>query len=51
MSVFILLCPACISAFSSSLREVGVKFTLKCYLVQTVIAFLGGYLIHLIFIL
>jgi ferrous iron transport protein B len=51
MSVFILLCPACISAFSSSMREVGVKFTLKCYLVQTVIAFLGGYLIHLIFIL
>ena len=46
---FILLCPACISAFSASCKEVGLKFTFKCFIAQTVIAFLGGFAIHLIF--
>lgn len=46
---FMLLCPACISAFSASCREVGLKFTLKCFLFQLVVAFTGGYLINLVF--
>ena len=46
---FILLCPACISAFSASCKETGFKFTLKCFTVQTAIAFLGAYAVHLIF--
>ncbi|MDE7264701.1 MAG: hypothetical protein K2N52_00300, partial [Clostridia bacterium] len=49
MCAFILLSPACVSAFSASCKEAGLKFTLKCFAVQTVIAFLGAYLIHLIF--
>lgn len=51
MCAFILLCPACVSAFSASCREAGLKFTLKCFAVQTVIAFLGAYLIHFLFML
>ncbi len=47
---FVLLSPACISAFSASCKEVGLKFSLKCIAVQLFIAFLGAYLIHLIFI-
>ncbi len=49
MSTFILLCPACVSAFSASVKEAGMKFTLKCVAVQTVIAFIGAYVIHLLF--
>ena len=49
MCAFILLCPACVSAFSASCREAGLKFTLKCFAVQTVIAFIGAYLVHLLF--
>ncbi|MDE6597062.1 MAG: ferrous iron transporter B [Clostridia bacterium] len=49
MCSFVLLCPACVSAFSASCKEAGVKFTIKCFVVQTVIAFLGSYLIHLLF--
>lgn len=44
---FMLLCPACISAFSASVKEVGLKFTLKCVAFQTVLAFLGGYIVRL----
>lgn len=51
MCAFILLCPACVSAFSASCREAGLKFTLKCYAVQTAVAFLGAYAVHLIFML
>lgn len=46
---FILLCPACVSALSASVKEVGLKFTLKCVAFQTVIAFLGAYLINFLF--
>lgn len=49
MCAFILLCPACVSAFSASCKEAGIKFTLKCYAVQTVIAFAGAYCINLLF--
>lgn len=47
---FILLSPACISAFSASCKEVGFKFSIKCVAVQLLLAFLGAYLIRLIFI-
>ena len=49
ISTFILLCPACVSALSASVKEAGVKFTLKCFIAQTAIAFLGAYAVHLIF--
>ncbi|MDE6585882.1 MAG: ferrous iron transporter B [Clostridia bacterium] len=48
---FMLFCPACISAFSASCKETGVKFTLKCFAFQLLIAFLGAYLTHLIFLI
>lgn len=47
---FMLLCPACISAFTASCKEVGLKFTLKCVLFQLAAAFLGAYLIRLAFL-
>ncbi|MDE5722019.1 MAG: 50S ribosome-binding GTPase [Clostridia bacterium] len=49
ISTFILLCPACVSALSASVKEAGVKFTLKCFVAQTAIAFLGAYAVNLIF--
>ncbi len=48
MCTFVLLCPACISAFSASVKEVGAKFTLKCYGVQLLLAFVGAYAVRLI---
>lgn len=48
MCAFVLLCPACISAFSSSCKEVGWKFTLKYFCIQLVFAFLGAYSVNLI---
>ena len=50
LSTFILLSPACISAFSASCKEAGLKFTLKCFAVQLIISFIGAYLIHLLFL-
>ena len=47
-SVFVLACPACVSAFAASCREIGVKYTLKFFFVQLVVAFLSAYLIHLL---
>ncbi|MBD5631724.1 MAG: ferrous iron transporter B [Clostridia bacterium] len=49
MCTFVLLCPACVSAISASVKEVGLKFTLKCVAFQTLLAFLGAYVVHLIF--
>lgn len=49
MCTFILLCPACVSAFSASCKEVGVKFTLKCVVFQLLLSFTGAYLIRLLF--
>ena len=49
ISAFILLCPACVSAFSASIKETGFKFTLKCFAAQTVIAFIGAYAVHFLF--
>ncbi len=48
---FILLCPACVSAFSASCKEVGLKFTLKCFFAQLALAFAGGYIVHFLFLL
>ena len=50
ISTFILLSPACISAFSASVKEAGLKFTLKCFAVQLLISFIGAYAIHLLFL-
>lgn len=48
---FVLLCPACISAFSASCKEAGLKFTLKCFAAQFALALAGGYVINFIFLL
>ena len=48
---FVLLCPACISAFSASCKEVGLKFTLKCLALQFALAFIGGYALNFLFLL
>ncbi len=48
---FILLCPACVSAFSSSCKEAGLKFTLECFFIQLAMAFAGGYIVHFLFLL
>ena len=50
LSTFILLSPACISAFSASVKEAGLKFTLKCFVIQLLISFIGAYSIHLLFL-
>ena len=46
---FVLLCPACISAFSASVKEAGLKFSLKCLLFQLALAFVGGYIVNFLF--
>ncbi len=48
MCAFMLICPPCVSALSASRKEVGLKFTLKCFAVQLVAAFAVAYLIRLI---
>lgn len=50
MSTFILLSPACVTAFSASCKEAGLKFTLKCFAAQLLISFIGAYAIHLLFL-
>lgn len=50
MSTFILLSPACISALSASVKEAGLKFTVKCFIVQLLVAFAGAYAVHLLFL-
>ena len=50
LSTFILLSPACVSAFSASAKEAGLKFTCKCFFVQLLISLIGAYLVHLIFL-
>lgn len=51
MCVFILACPACVSAFSASVKEVGFKFTIACFSAQLVFAFALAYLTYFIFLL
>ncbi len=45
---FVLLSPACVSAFSASVKEVGLKFSVKCVLLQLAAALLGGYAVGFI---
>ncbi len=46
---FVLTCPACISAFSASVREIGFKTTLRLNLFQLVCAFLAAYAVFFVF--
>ena len=48
---FVLLCPACISAFSASCKVAGFKFSLKCFAAQFALALAGGYIINFLFLL
>ena len=48
MCIFMLFCPACVSALSASIKEAGLKFTLKCVIVQLLIAFTAAYAVNLI---
>ena len=47
--VFVLACPACVSAFSASCREVGVRTTLKYFAVQLAVAFTAAYIVNFLF--
>lgn len=49
--VFVLTCPACISAFASSVREIGFKKTLKFNAAQLAFAFITAYLTYFILLL
>ena len=46
---FVLTCPACISAFSASVREIGFKKTLAINLFQLLCALLFSYAVYFIF--
>jgi len=48
LCVFFLCCPACVSAFAASVKEVGLKKTLKYNLLQLVFAFVFSYLVYFI---
>lgn len=45
---FMLTCPACISAFAASVKEIGFKSTLICNILQLIFALLFAYLIYFI---
>lgn len=49
MCVFFLCCPACISAFAASVKEIGLKRTLLYNLAQLAFAFAAAYLTNLVF--
>lgn len=51
LCVFFLCCPACISAFAASTKEVGFKRTLLYNAAQLAFALLAAYLTHFIIIL
>lgn len=51
LCVFFLCCPACISAFAASTKEVGFKRTALYNAVQLIFAFLAAYLTYFIIIL
>lgn len=48
MCVFFLCCPACISAFGASVREIGFKRTVLYNLAQLAFAFVAAYLTNFI---
>lgn len=49
--VFFLCCPACVSAFAASVKEIGFKRTLFYNAVQLVFAFAAAYITYFIIIL
>lgn len=49
--VFFLCCPACISAFAASVKEIGFKRTVLYNAVQLIFAFLAAYITYFIIIL
>ena len=51
LCVFFLCCPACISAFGASVREIGFGRTALYNLAQLAFAFAAAYLTHFIFLL
>lgn len=46
--VFVLACPACISAYASSCREIGWRATLKFNVIQLLVAFIAAYITYFI---
>ncbi len=48
LCVFFLACPACISAFAASVREIGLKRTAMYNLAQLAFAFVASYVIYFI---
>ncbi|MGN0807304.1 MAG: FeoB small GTPase domain-containing protein [Candidatus Coproplasma sp.] len=48
LCVFFLCCPACISAFAASVKEIGFKRTLFYNVVQLIFAFFAAYLTYFI---
>lgn len=46
--VFFLCCPACISAFAASVKEIGFKHTIKYNALQLAFAFAASYLTYLL---
>lgn len=51
LCVFFLTCPACVSAFGASVKEVGLKRTLLYNLAQLAFAFVASYITFFIFTL
>ena len=47
--VFFLTCPACISAFAASVREIGFKRTLSYNALQLAFAFAAAYTTNFVF--
>jgi ferrous iron transport protein B len=46
LCAFILTCPACIAAFSASVKEIGFKKTAKYNVIQLIFAFIFAYVIY-----
>lgn len=50
LCIFFLCCPACVSAFASSIREIGTAKTIKYNLCQLAFAFAAAYAAHFLII-
>ena len=51
LCVFFLTCPACISAFAASVKEIGIKRTALYNLAQLAFAFAAAYVTNFMFLL
>ncbi len=47
--VFVLACPACVSAFAASCKEAGVKVSLALFAFQLATCFIAAYIVHFLF--